>query len=162
MDRKAGIAFILFTLVLTALVLASFSFARKPACNDKIDNDEDGFIDYPADPGCVNKGDNSEFNPSTSTTIQTTSSSILTTTTTIPGNTTCMDTDHGIDIFTDGYIRLSNGTIFLDYCYTDAFVNEFYCAQNTTASAVILPCPTGYFCNYAYCTPIISTSTIRP
>lgn len=38
-----------------------------PICNDTIDNDEDGFIDYPADPGCASPdGDDEQFpNPIT-------------------------------------------------------------------------------------------------
>lgn len=31
-----------------------------PACNDGVDNDGDGLVDYPADPGCDNKGDKDE------------------------------------------------------------------------------------------------------
>lgn len=41
---------------LVALVAAKGS----PACNDGVDNDEDGLVDYPADPGCENKGDKAE------------------------------------------------------------------------------------------------------
>jgi len=33
-------------------------------CRDGIDNDGDGYTDYPSDPGCSNKNDNSELNPS--------------------------------------------------------------------------------------------------
>lgn len=33
-----------------------------PACSDGIDNDGDGLIDYPADPGCDSSADNDEFN----------------------------------------------------------------------------------------------------
>ncbi len=32
-------------------------------CSDGIDNDSDGLIDYPADPGCIDALDNSENNP---------------------------------------------------------------------------------------------------
>jgi len=32
------------------------------ACSDGLDNDGDGFIDYPADPGCDDANDNDEFN----------------------------------------------------------------------------------------------------
>lgn len=39
-----------------------YSLLSRAACNDKIDNDADGKIDYPADPGCVRKNDTSEFN----------------------------------------------------------------------------------------------------
>jgi len=35
----------------------------KPQCNDKIDNDNDGLIDFPRDPGCSKKADQSELNP---------------------------------------------------------------------------------------------------
>ena len=36
------------------------SARARPACRDGIDNDGDGRIDYPADPGCSSKNDNSE------------------------------------------------------------------------------------------------------
>lgn len=36
-------------------------------CGDGIDNDTDGLIDYPADPGCISTSDNSESNPATQT-----------------------------------------------------------------------------------------------
>ncbi|MGZ5325749.1 MAG: lytic murein transglycosylase, partial [Solirubrobacterales bacterium] len=34
-----------------------------PACSDGIDNDGDGLIDYPADPGCSEPLDNDEYDP---------------------------------------------------------------------------------------------------
>ena len=34
----------------------------KYACSDRKDNDRDGFVDYPKDPGCKNRKDNSERN----------------------------------------------------------------------------------------------------
>lgn len=40
-----------------------YSFLARAQCNDKIDNDGDGLIDYPADPGCSRKNDNDESNP---------------------------------------------------------------------------------------------------
>lgn len=33
------------------------------ACRDTVDNDNDGYTDWPDDPGCANKNDNSELNP---------------------------------------------------------------------------------------------------
>ena len=33
-----------------------------PQCDDDVDNDDDGFIDYPADPGCEDLLDDDEFN----------------------------------------------------------------------------------------------------
>jgi glutamine amidotransferase-like uncharacterized protein len=35
-----------------------------PACSDGIDNDNDGQVDYPNDPGCLSAQDTSELNPS--------------------------------------------------------------------------------------------------
>ena len=37
--------------------------ASKPQCNNRIDDDSDGKIDYPADPGCTGRGDKSEVDP---------------------------------------------------------------------------------------------------
>jgi hypothetical protein len=34
-----------------------------PQCSDGLDNDGDGLIDYPADPGCTSAGDDSELDP---------------------------------------------------------------------------------------------------
>lgn len=60
------------TLIASVLVLslAGSVSAAKPEgagpklvqCNDNIDNDGDGKIDFPADPGCANKNDRDEFN----------------------------------------------------------------------------------------------------
>lgn len=36
-------------------------------CNDGIDNDSDGFVDYPSDPGCSSYTDNTEYNQVTIT-----------------------------------------------------------------------------------------------
>lgn len=44
---------------------------KRAKCNDRKDNDHDGLIDYPNDPGCKNKKDNSEKNTSVSTPIET-------------------------------------------------------------------------------------------
>ena len=35
----------------------------KPACSDGVDNDNDGKIDFPADPGCTSAADNNEADP---------------------------------------------------------------------------------------------------
>ena len=34
-----------------------------PACSDRLDNDDDGRIDYPYDPGCSHPGDSDESSP---------------------------------------------------------------------------------------------------
>ena len=52
-----------------SLVVVPLVFAVKPtvraakACSDGIDNDGDGYTDFPSDPGCANKNDKSELNP---------------------------------------------------------------------------------------------------
>jgi len=58
-------------LVLAIGLLAPMAFAGKPtkapraakACDDGLDNDGDGYTDYPSDPGCSSKNDKSELNP---------------------------------------------------------------------------------------------------
>ena len=35
---------------------------EKPACSNGLDDDGDGFVDFPADPGCVSLDDDDEFN----------------------------------------------------------------------------------------------------
>jgi hypothetical protein len=37
--------------------------ATRPECNNRIDDDGDGKIDYPSDPGCTGRGDKSEVDP---------------------------------------------------------------------------------------------------
>jgi hypothetical protein len=37
--------------------------ASKPQCNNRIDDDGDGKIDYPTDPGCTGRGDKREVDP---------------------------------------------------------------------------------------------------
>jgi hypothetical protein len=50
-------------LVLLATFIPAYTASAAPkACNDGLDNDGDSLIDYPADPGCANKGDNDESN----------------------------------------------------------------------------------------------------
>lgn len=49
-------------LVAAALLLATMAMARPSPCMDNLDNDGDGYVDWPADPGCANKNDNDERN----------------------------------------------------------------------------------------------------
>ena len=90
MNKKAKTA-TLVTLAVILMLSALFVLAAKPQCNDRIDNDGDGLIDYPADPGCAWRGDNDEFNPPTTTTTipnNTTTTSSTTSSTTVVGNIT--------------------------------------------------------------------------
>lgn len=62
---------------LTTPDLTNTPIPAQSQCNDGIDNDGDGFIDFPADPGCTNKGDNSETDYQTVDRQNTTQSNIL-------------------------------------------------------------------------------------
>ncbi len=39
------------------------AYTNPPQCSDGIDNDGDGFVDYPTDAGCTSMGDNDETDP---------------------------------------------------------------------------------------------------
>ncbi|RLG21457.1 hypothetical protein DRN74_02765 [Candidatus Micrarchaeota archaeon] len=63
------IAFVAIALLLLVPLALSWKpkwfsrqFWRRVACNDGIDNDGDGYTDYPADPGCKRRWDRSELN----------------------------------------------------------------------------------------------------
>lgn len=49
--------------LMVPLVLAKPTTREIPECKDELDNDGDGYIDWPDDPGCQNKNDKSELNP---------------------------------------------------------------------------------------------------
>lgn len=63
MDKKAKIASV-FAVLFSVLVLVVAVLAAPKQCNDSIDNDGDGLNNYPADPGCSSRNDNSETSPS--------------------------------------------------------------------------------------------------
>lgn len=52
------------TIIFTAGRSIFPQIAVAPACSDGFDNDGDGLIDYPADPGCASAADNDEYNVS--------------------------------------------------------------------------------------------------
>jgi hypothetical protein len=66
MNKKGRIALILvFVLMVSFLavnVSAGWKWWKPRACSDRVDNDGDGLIDYPADPGCRNIWDRDEYN----------------------------------------------------------------------------------------------------
>jgi len=55
-------AFVLTVILIIGLVMAAPLFKGKPQCKDGIDNDGDGLIDYPKDPGCASLEDRDEYN----------------------------------------------------------------------------------------------------
>ncbi len=65
-DAQAGLYAVTFKVVDnfggkdTEVVFITVTNVVKPQCDDKLDNDNDGKVDYPNDPGCTNKDDNNE------------------------------------------------------------------------------------------------------
>lgn len=59
MNKKAKIATIVI-LVIAVAVIALAVFAAPKKCNNGADDDNDGLVDYPNDPGCSSRTDNSE------------------------------------------------------------------------------------------------------
>ncbi len=59
MDKKAKIA-TLGALIIAVAVLALMVYAAPKKCNNGVDDDNDGLVDYPNDPGCSSSQDNDE------------------------------------------------------------------------------------------------------
>lgn len=59
MDKKAKIA-TLTALVIAVSIVALMVYAAPKKCNNGVDDDNDGLIDYPNDPGCSGSRDNTE------------------------------------------------------------------------------------------------------
>lgn len=95
-------------------------------CNDSIDNDGDGKIDYPSDPGCSSADDNDE-------------SDVI--------NTTCIDSDGGKNY------NVGGDTCVGKDCKKDNCVElqgnplynlvEYYCQSSTDRGSVTFNCPNG-------------------
>lgn len=130
MNKKAKIA-LMTALVLVAILMVSIAMAAKPQCKDGQDNDGDGLIDYPADPGCSSPNDRNEYN--------------------VPLDS-CADTD-AFNVYTlgttSGYLSgspYSND----DYCVDSSNVKEYYCSGDYEYNADINCGIDGYF-NSTYC-----------
>ena len=59
MDKKAKIATI-SAIVISLVALAVFVYAAPKKCMNGVDDDNDGLADWPTDPGCSSKTDNTE------------------------------------------------------------------------------------------------------
>jgi hypothetical protein len=62
MNRKLILGIVMLVLMIGSASAVKAVTGNQPQCNDGIDNDGDGLIDYPADPGCYDYTDNSEVN----------------------------------------------------------------------------------------------------
>jgi hypothetical protein len=64
-DRAVVFLFVIALLATTASIYGTpgGASASRPQCNNRIDDDGDRKIDYPADPGCTGKRDRSELDP---------------------------------------------------------------------------------------------------
>ena len=64
--QKSGKTAVIVSLLIVTLLVMAFVFAKPTAkatkaCRDGLDNDGDGYTDWPTDPGCTNKNDDSEL-----------------------------------------------------------------------------------------------------
>ena len=103
-----------------------------PQCNDGIDNDGDGKIDYPNDPGCIDYADNNE-------------------TDTIAN--TCYDTDNGINFSATGTVYgIRNGIAFnhTDYCDVSGSAMKYNCTASGW-SGYLYSCGIGRYCSSGRC-----------
>jgi hypothetical protein len=58
--------FLLPALLVVLLMAASLAVAAEPQCSNRVDDNGDGLVDFPADPGCTSGTDNTELgNPPT-------------------------------------------------------------------------------------------------
>jgi Glycosyl hydrolase family 26 len=53
--------FLLSALLVVLLMAASSAVAAEPQCSNRLDDNGDGLVDYPADPGCTSGTDNTEL-----------------------------------------------------------------------------------------------------
>lgn len=63
MNKKAKVATVV-SVILVAAILALMVFAAPKKCNNNVDDDNDGLVDYPNDPGCSSNTDNTETSTS--------------------------------------------------------------------------------------------------
>lgn len=129
MKELAMVAIALVMGLLVVGIVAAGHTGVKHECRDGLDNDKDGFTDYPADKGCTNRNDNDETNcgdkvcegGETSTSCPTDCK---------PADS-CSDTDGGNipTVFgtVSGYF---GGAAYTnsDYCVDSGSVFEYYCS----------------------------------
>ena len=78
-----------------------------------------------------------------------------TTTSSNQTNTTCIDTDGGINIFQEGNVTVTTPTGKItetDQCTTTTLLKEWYCGNDTSAKYQIETCPTSHTCQQNKCT----------
>jgi len=118
MDKKARIAMISALLLLGFLIIGIAMAKAPPQCRDGIDNDGDTKTDYPNDPGCLRRNDNSELNP----------------------NVEC---DDGIDNDGDGAVDLSDAGCSSSTDNDETNCGDGVCEGFETQSSCPADCGTG-------------------
>ncbi|MBU0898641.1 MAG: hypothetical protein KJ613_02385 [Nanoarchaeota archaeon] len=121
------------------VVLAGKGGSKGPSqCKDGIDNDNDGFIDYPNDLGCDNKNDNDEWNPTIIYCGDGTCNGDETCETCsidcgeCPIPNSCSDTDGGITTYTIGTVSgyyNEEPYEYTDFCSDEMTLREYYCVN---------------------------------
>ena len=153
MDKRVlvlGLCLVLAVGLIVTLTIAGTAVRAKKECNDKIDNDGDGYIDR-ADAGCSGPQDNDETNcgdgvceggETQESCPEDCGYPTTTTTTTILDS--CSDTD-GWDVETQGLVsgyQGGNPYNFTDYC-NGTYVIEYYCS-GTTPNSWLFNCEWNY------------------
>ena len=143
--NKQGKIKLFFFLLLMAAVVAGFVIAApggkpgaksKPECRDKIDNDGDGAIDWPADVGCTSKNDKDESNCGDG--VCEGSETSLTCLADCGVADSCSDTDGGFNIFFQGTVSGSTAGIPFsntDSCATSVILTEHRCSGTAPVSS---------------------------
>ncbi|MBN2101975.1 MAG: hypothetical protein JW716_03840 [Candidatus Aenigmarchaeota archaeon] len=132
----AGIIAVVLILAVGLFALAPATNAAKPECSDKIDNDGDGNVDYPADAGCTSKQDNDESNCGDG--VCEGGETCATCVADCGPCDSCSDTDGGITITTFGTTSgYYGGSSYSndDYCVDSGNVMEYYCSGDYEQSS---------------------------
>jgi len=132
MDKRAKIALISSLVLITLLALGMVMGASRkalPECKDGIDNDGDGYKDYPADPGCTSKTDNDETNCGDH--VCEGGETYLTCHADCPYPDSCSDSEGGqiynVSGTTSGYYSDAYYS-HTDYCIDTSSLKEYYCS----------------------------------
>ena len=135
MEKQGKVAMV-SAFVLVALVVLSIALGARgrPQCNDGIDNDQDGLIDYPADTGCDSKKDNLESTDN------------------------CTDSDGGVNTQIKGTMSgVLNNTLYsyTDACSSSIDLDEHHCSGTR-------PYHSDFICTLAPCIDGASAIQCQP
>ncbi|MDO8339445.1 MAG: hypothetical protein Q7T16_02195 [Candidatus Burarchaeum sp.] len=162
---------IVATLFFVPITFAGPGAGGQKACNDGADNDGDTYTDWPADPGCSSKNDNSELGTAqcdngldddldTYTDYPDDSGCTSPTDNTEASPDSCSDTDSGYDVYAQGTTSGYYNNLpydHTDYCASGALLNEYSCngayeqSDNFDCTSLSDNQTMNYTCTYGAC-----------